>query len=331
MNFKKILIIGFGSIGRRHFKNIKSILPKCEIIILRSKKNSIKINGAKQVFSYNEALSMNPEIAFLCNPSSYHIESAEKILNSNIHIFFEKPLANSSKNIDNFLNKIKKKNIKTTIGYNLRYNDALIKTRKILNDKKYGKVLCASVEVGQFLPNWRPKKEYKFSVSAKKNLGGGALLELSHELDYLMWIFGNPLSVYATIKKVSQLEIDVEDLVLADIEMSNSNHTFPCTVHLDFLQHKKSRNCKIIFEHGVLYLNLINSSIEIYKNEKKIFSYNGSNDTNYTYINEVKDFFECIQKNTQPKVTLDQGIQTLKLIDDMMKSSKLEKRVFCAW
>lgn len=325
----KILIIGYGSIGKRHFSNLKFLYPNCEIIILRSKRNSTKIDGAKQIFSYEEALALKPQVAIICNPSSFHFDSAKKLSNNNIHLFFEKPISNSIETLNQNLVEINRQKIKATVGYNLRYNDALLEVKNILNSNEYGKILCASIEVGQYLPNWRPKNDYQNTVSARKSLGGGALLELSHELDYLQWFFGKPYSVSASIKKISPLDIDVEDLVLANIEMFDGDNTFPCTIHLDFLQHKKSRNCKIIFEQAVLYLDLTNNSINIYQNEDKIFNYQGSLDSNYTYISEIKAFFECIHNDKKPLISLEEGAQTLRLINDIQRSSELEKRVIC--
>jgi predicted dehydrogenase len=329
MKVKKILIVGFGSIGKRHFSNLKFLFPNREIIILRSKKNSNKINGAKQVFTYDEALSLRPQVAFICNPSSFHFESAKKLIKHNIHLFFEKPLSNSLENLDDNLIMINKQKIKATVGYNLRYNDSLIRAKEILKSERYGKILCSSIEVGQYLPNWRPKNDYKATVSSQKLLGGGALLELSHELDYLHWLFGKPYSVSATVQKVSQLDIDVEDLVLADFEIFSDNRSFPCRVHLDFLQHKKSRNCKIIFEDAVLYLDLITNSINVYQNEENILNYQGQLDNNQTYLNEIKVFMDCIQNDKIVPVSLEDGAKTLKLINDIQNSSKLRKRVLC--
>ena len=96
------------------------------------------------------------------------------------------------------------------IGYNLRFLSSLQKFKSILDDKIIGDVWSVRSEVGQFLPSWRPNSDYRKGVSAQYALGGGVLLELSHDIDYLRWIFGEVAWVQAVLAQQSDLEIDVE-------------------------------------------------------------------------------------------------------------------------
>jgi predicted dehydrogenase len=97
------------------------------------------------------------------------------------------------------------------VGYNLRFMKSLKKFREILKKNTIGKILSIRSEVGSYLPSWRPDSDYKKSVSAIKKLGGGVLLELSHDIDYLVWLFGNVKWVSSTIHRQSNLKIDTED------------------------------------------------------------------------------------------------------------------------
>ena len=140
-------------------------------------------------------------------------------------------------------------------GYNFRFLPSLIEFRKQLQAKKIGDIYLVRSEVGQYLPSWRPESDYKNGVSANKSLGGGVLLELSHEIDYLRWIFGPVNWVFSHISKKSDLDIDVEDSVdvimgFKGFDLSEGEATVSLT--MDFLRHDISRKCMVIGEKGTL-------------------------------------------------------------------------------
>ena len=101
---------------------------------------------------------------------------------------------------------------KIGVAYNLRYLPSAKKVKHIISERVLGRLTNVHIECGQYLPDWRPGTDYRLGVSAQKKLGGGALLELSHELDYLLWIFGSIRSVVAKLETTGTLDIDVDCL-----------------------------------------------------------------------------------------------------------------------
>lgn len=325
LKLNRVLIVGFGSIGQRHFSNIKKLYPHVEIGILRSSNNKKTITHENIFFDLESAIDFKPDVAFICNPATFHMDVALKLAKEKIHFFVEKPLSNNLNQINILKEIITKNNIKGMVGYNLRFNDSLLFFKKFIEKNNLGNILFVSSAVGQYLPSWRPSEEYKKTVSAQSILGGGALLELSHELDYLIWIFGEPTSVYGKILKVSQLEIDVEDLVLSNISFQNNSHQINCTLHLDFLQHNPQRKCKVLFEDGTIIWDGIKNTVELHKeNEVKIL-FESSRKKNDSYEQEIKKYIKCIIDNSTVPVSIEDGIKVIKLIEGIKLSSKLRK------
>jgi predicted dehydrogenase len=325
---KNILLVGYGSIGKRHLNNIKKILPDAKLIILRSEKKTKLIDGCEIVSTIKVALDYQPDAALICNPSSFHLDVALELAKAGIHLFIEKPLSNKLKEIKKFEDIVRRNKIKVMVGYNLRFTPSLIKFKSMLFDGSYGKALFISAEVGQYLPDWRPNVDYKSSVSANANLGGGALLELSHELDYLSWLFGEVEYVSGKIYKVSDLEIDVDDLVFAHIGLNHNNRRIPCSIRMDFLQHNPIRFCKVVFEKATLKWDAIKDRVIVISKDKEKIDFQGDMSINFTYENEIRHFVDSIEKDMPIPITLENGIGVLKIIEAIKVSSKTEMIVY---
>ena len=108
-----ILIVGYGSIGKRHFKNISKI-SNAKIVVLTKQKNLIELekNGICVVNSLKEALSHKPDVGFVTNETSFHVDTAIKLANNGMNLFLEKPLSHSMKNVNKLQKIIKKKKLK---------------------------------------------------------------------------------------------------------------------------------------------------------------------------------------------------------------------------
>ena len=225
-----ILIIGAGSIGQRHLRNIKKIKRKEEIILVE--KNYLtrkKISNKYSIISYsnlkNAVKNHNISSAFICTPSNNHLEHLNTLINYKCHIFIEKPLS------INF-SKIKKMQ-KNILGYrslimvacNLRFHPGVLKLKKYVDNNMIGKIYYARSQFSHYLPNWRTNKNYKKFYSSNSTEGGGIILDAIHEPDYLHWIFGKINSVSAFSSQVSELKLDVEDVAEYTLFHKNNVNT----------------------------------------------------------------------------------------------------------
>lgn len=319
----RILIVGQGSIGIRHAEISRKIFPNADIRILRHR-DSVEIsNYADSSLANKEEVKIfDPQIAVICNPSSFHIDIAIYLARYGVNLLIEKPLSNSLDRLDELIEITKKKNITVLVGYNLRYKESLIKFRDYINAKNIGKILSVHCEAGQFLPDWRPNTDYRKTVSAQKFLGGGVLLELSHEIDYLRWLFGEIEWVNGILSRQSNLEIDVEDY--ANLIMGLQNSTIIINLKLDFYRKDSTRTCIVHGEEGSLKWDAISGSVHqfnISKNEWEEIFKESNLDNNQTYLSEWKDFVNCIEQKKQPKITLEDGLKVMQIIEATRQSS----------
>lgn len=310
----KFLIVGCGSIGKRHLRNLLSLGYE-DVTIFDPQKAVIEdIRREFDLPSYDNlemALVKSPDAVILSNPTAHHIPSAIQAAQSGAHLLIEKPIAHSTDQVGDLIAEVKTRNLVAMIAYSLRFFDGINLMRDLLIDDVIGETLYVQAEVGQYLPDWRPEVDYRNVYSAKAKQGGGVVLDLSHELDYLVWLFGPVSSVSSQIGKVSNLEIDVEDT--ADMLMEHSSGVFS-SLHLDYLQRTPFRKCKIVGSDGTLLWDYFADSIEVYSIDRKEWqSYPYDGDRNAMYVKEIQHFIDCIKNNKKPLISLESGLQVLQI------------------
>tara|TARA_Y100001936_G_C15998417_1_gene626444 strand:- start:38 stop:1027 length:990 start_codon:yes stop_codon:yes gene_type:complete len=323
---KKILIVGFGSIGKRHLKNILNH-TSYEIIVLTKRKDNAGINNKRVEFFNNleDCLSQKPSVGFITNETAYHVETAIKLAKAGLDLFLEKPLSNSLKGIKTLQKIVKQKKLITQMGYNLRFHNCIKKTRKLLQDEKIGKIISIQAENGSYFPDWHPYENYRTSYAGKKTLGGGIILTQIHDIDYLYWFFNYPKFIFSTSGKFSNLDISAEDYCASIIKFPNN---ITVELHLDFFQGPEFRSFKIKGTNGVLSWNSLDNKIKFYNNRKKEWCiiYKSKNyQRNKMYVDELKHFLNCVKNRTKTINTLNDGIKTMNIALAMKKSSKQKK------
>jgi predicted dehydrogenase len=320
---KKILVVGSGSIAQRHLALAKSLVPDAEIKILSIHGKSA-IDSRFLISNKKDALDFNPSIAVIANPSSMHLSIAKPLAVSGVHMLIEKPISNDLSGVHEFINECKKSNSVLMVGYNLRFSDSLNYFKNEIEKNRIGLPLIVKSEVGSFLPKWRAEADYKNSVSAKRNLGGGVLLELSHEIDYLEWIFGSIQWVRATVMRQSSLMIDVEDSAVLTFGIENSsNANLIATLNMDFIRHDYVRNCVVVGELGSLKWDGIKQEVSAFEKDAKDWKvlFNSRKSIADTYMEEWKDFLHCIETGASPRVSGMDGLKTLQVIETIRLSA----------
>ena len=213
------------------------------------------------------------------------------------------------------------------MGYNLRFHECIIKIRKLLKQKKIGRIISIQAENGSYLPDWHPYEDYRIGYAGKKKLGGGIILTQIHDIDYLFWLFGNPKYIFSTLGKFSDLDISVEDYCASIIKFKNK---ITAEIHLDFFQGPEYRGCKIKGTNGIISWNSIDNEIKFYNNNKKkwevILKLNKF-ERNQMYIDEIKHFLKCVKNRKMTVNTLHDGIKTLNIALTMKKSAKNNRMV----
>ena len=324
----RVLVIGYGSIGKRHTNNLMK-LSKIELSICSKNKETIQLErkGVKIYTSINKALKKKFDVGFICNETNLHIETAIKLAKNNQHIFLEKPLSNSLKNISILFKLINKKKLITMIGCNMRFHEGIKLMKELLDKQEIGKIISASVENGSYMPSWHPNEDYRLSYASRKKLGGGVVLTQIHEIDYLYWFFGKVSEVFAITGKMSNLDIDVEDYCESLLKFKNN---VIVNLHLDYFQRPAKRTCKIIGTEGQILWNWENNHVQIYKNNNKKWitkKIDKKMDRNKMYIDELKYFLDCVNKNIIPMNSIIDAIEPQKISLAIKESAKKGQKI----
>jgi len=328
----RILIVGHGSVGKRHLRLARALLPDADIRVLRHQEYVSIPEHANGCFSRMEqAIDFAPQVAVVANPATYHMIATQQLAGAGVHLLVEKPLSALLDGIRPLLEVCRQQKIVLLTGYNLRFLPSLQRFRELLKANAIGRTLSVRCEAGQYLPSWRPDADYRQGVSARLELGGGALLELSHELDYLRWIFGEVDWVKATLTRQSNLEIDVEDTahLILGFAPADEGSQLIGTVNLDFVRHDTTRLCTAIGESGSLRWNGITGVVEQFdagaKQWREIFRYLHQRDD--SYMAEWQHFLDCIKQRKTPLITGEDGLKVLQIIDAARQASESGSKV----
>ena len=318
---QKIAVIGLGNITTRHRKNLKTIYPNA-VIYAMSASGRIPVDSISNadiiVNSISEIINHKPNMAIVASPATFHARHAVPLIEAGIPVLIEKPLAVEESDTLAIINAVNKYQVPVAVGYCLRYLPSSNYIKTLLEEKLIGKLYNVFVNTGQYLPDWRPDKDYHDSVSASRHLGGGALLELSHEIDYIQWLLGPLKSQYAILQSSEELSLDVEDVV--DILAINSEEVV-VSIHLDFLQRQAHRKCRFIGSKGSIEWDLLKNEIVLItkENNETLFS-EPEWDKNKMYLNMILDFESLILKKPNKCITLIEANNTVSLITEIKAS-----------
>jgi predicted dehydrogenase len=324
----RLLLVGHGSIGKRHLRIAREMLPHADIRILRHRQKYEEVENSNGCFSLlDDALAFKPQAVIISNPAPFHLPMAMAFANIGCHLLVEKPLADSLVGIAELKALVEKRRIILQLGYNLRFLPSLDEFRTRIASGLIGRVLSVRSEIGQFLPSWRPDADYRQTVTAQRDLGGGVLSELSHELDYLRWVFGDVVWVNASLHRQSSLDIDVEDtahLILGFSQRDNQN-AFIATLNMDFIRHDTTRTCIAIGDRGSIRWNGITGEIEelLAGSTAWCKTFHHAHQRDDSYRTQWKHFLACINSKSQPLVGIEDGVAVLEIIHAARQSSQL--------
>lgn len=276
----------------------------------------------QMVYSLDEALATHPTVAILASPAPCHVPTASALASAGVHILVEKPLSDSLDGVDALLADCRREGILLMVGYHLRFSPSLTVLHDAIANGAVGRLLSLRSEVGQYLPEWRPGTDYRDGVSARQDKGGGVILELSHELDYIRWLGGEIRSVIAETGKLGGLEIDVEDV--AEILVRFADGAIG-SVHLDMFQRSATRTCKVIGADGTMDWDVLSGRVRLLSAQNGRWtelcgpSNAGINDL---YIAELEHFIRCAVEGGEVPVDGLVGRRVLEIALAAKRSAK---------
>lgn len=249
---RRFAIIGCGSIGKRHIGNLLALqageVIGCDPQAERRRELEARF-GLACADSLEAVWEHRPSVAFVTVPTSLHLEVALQAAEHGCHLFIEKPLADRLEGTDRLLATIRDRGLVSLVGCNLRFHPGLATVKRLLEEGVVGRVTAARVECGQYLPDWHPAEDYRHGYSARRDQGGGVILDAIHELDYIRWLLGEVAAVACFAGRLSGLEIETEDSAAILLRFASGGIG---EVHLDYVQRAHRRTCQIIGEGGTI-------------------------------------------------------------------------------
>lgn len=311
----RFLMAGFGSIGRRHFRNLLS-LGERDILFLRSGKSTLsddELRGFVVEGDIHAALSHNPDAVIVSNPTALHLDMAIPAAEQGCSLLLEKPISHSLDRVDYLRRTVIQGGGAVLVGFQFRYHPGLIKAKQLIDDGVIGKILAVQVHWGEYLPGWHPWEDYRQGYAARHDLGGGVALTLSHPFDYLRWMVGEIAEVQGKAGKVSDLEIDVPDVADAILR-------FDCGavghVHLNFFERPTSHWVEIIGSEGKLAWDQVNGGVRWYPSQSEewlTYALPESFERNQLFLEEIAHFIDVAHGNAVPRCNLEDGVRALEI------------------
>ena len=310
--------------GRRHLDNLLQ-LGVHDILLYRTSQESLKEAPDLPVFTdLTEALASRPNLVLVSNPTAYHLQVALTAARAGCHLFIEKPLSHTWDGVEELVSIIRQRNLMTLVGFDLRFDPALCQVKDLIENGCIGRCLSIQAQVGEYLPDWHPWENYRQGVSGRAETGGGVILDLIHELDYVTWLLGPVTEIFCFAGKVSNLEIETEDTAVMSLKFNSGALG---SIHLDYLQRVPSRTCRIIGERGTIFWDYFAKKVACYspsKKEPREFEY-ATAQRNNRFLEEMRHLLACMEGRVRPKVDVVSGSRTLKLALAAKESAALGK------
>ncbi len=328
----RILVIGCGSIGTRHIRNLKSLgIAQIEAFDTSKEcaRNAADEFGIKIALDLEDALGRQPDAVLICVPNHLHLELAEQALNAGSHVFVEKPISHSIDNVTSFVDKAEQSGRIVLIGCNMRFHQPVCHIQRQLDENKIGRIQLIRMSYGNYLPNWRAT-DYRESYSSQSDMGGGIILDAIHELDLAAKWLGGVESVYCMADHIGDLDMNVEDS--AEILLLSPNRGIAET-HIDYLRPERVRTYEIIGSKGMITWtgrgkNPEHCIIQCYQRDTDSWeTYEFEADLNEMYVNEMLHFLACIRGEEQPSMDARHGMEILSLALAAKQSADLHHEV----
>lgn len=291
----RIYVVGLGSAGCRHLANARALGHEAQ--------------GGR----LSDAESFSPDAMVVASPTGVHLEALRWAIDGRVHALVEKPLAASSAGVADALSAADDAGILVAVGYNLRFHPAVETIAQAIRAGRIGRLLSVRAEVGQYLVDWHPGEDYRASYAARASLGGGALLTLSHELDYVRWIAGEVEEVHGVAAHVSSLDVDVDDV--AELVCRHEGGAVT-SIHMDMVDRSYNRRSRWIGEEGTVTWEW-GRPVTLLPAHETLWA--GTEDAlDESYRAELRDFVEAAAGGRAPRCPGWDGLRTLELCESVL-------------
>lgn len=316
------LVIGLGSIGQRHARNLKQ-LGAPRVLALRTHLGMRAAPDNLDVESFDRldnALAQSPDIAVVCNPTRWHVETARALVEADLHVLIEKPLSNSMSGVKELIHAAEERARILAVAQTLRFYPYVQTARAWLREGRLGAVRYIRAAVGQHPPAWFPAQDYRASYAVRRELGGGATLTFIHEIDLVLYLMGMPQTITARAAHLSSIQTDADDIseiIFGYPELFGS-------VHIDYVQKSpmRSRYLQIVGEDAALWLDFAKHTLELYGAEGQYEIHALENfDPNQIHLDLLGNFMDAVKGRVQVEADGQAGARAVRVALAAFESS----------
>ena len=326
----RLAIVGCGSIGSRHARNLRLLgapdVALCDLDRERAVQLAAGIGADVATDDLNALLlDYRPQAVLVCTPPASHLDVVTRAAEAGAHVFCEKPLAPDLAGVDDCLALLEGRGRFLMMGMCYRFHAGLRRLQQRIAGGTVGRLLAAQLWSGQYLPDWHPWADYRTEYSAQRALGGGVLLDSIHSFDTLRWTLGEPVEVMGMLGKVSDLEIDTEDVAAAILRLESGALV---EVHVDYLQRHRQSRCEVIGSDGTLLWEAGSPVLRWRRAGEEAWSEERIDaDVNDMYLAELAELIDCVTTGRRPALDGAEGRATLALAAAVRESAETGRRV----
>jgi predicted dehydrogenase len=324
---KHILVVGTGSAGKRHAKNLHTL--GCAVSCMDPRRDRLDEISAEEITLESVFTSLEDAFAaaktfdavVVASPPSFHVEQSIYALQRNVPVLLEKPVSADLSSALKLQAAIQDTGIPLLLGYTWRWWPPLLKVKQLLERQVVGELKFVKFTMAAHLADWHPWERYQDFFMASRTLGGGAILDESHWLDLMLWFFGMPEKLFAKVEKISGLEIETDDNVDMLVFYENGMRV---SLHLDLYARPHEKSIQFVGENGTLIWepNLIKIGKEMDPDwELEEFNY----DRNDMFVGVAEEFLKILAGEGMQTCNIDDGIRVLALIEAARQSNSSEK------
>ena len=314
---ERVAVLGFGSSGQRFASLISQRLPGSELLVYSSQTLAgVPFNTTAKLADIK---NYGPTIAVICGVASERLRMAKSLPDKVRGVLVEKPFARTYHEGLQLKDELDRRGATVQVGYNLRFSPSLREFKGKVESRAMGRVLTIQAETGQYLPEWRDGRDYRTTASARQELGGGVLRELSHEIDFLRWIFGDITWVSSWLGKQSDMEIDVEDTAFLTFgfAVGGVEPSVVGQLNLDFVRRDRTRSVTAVCSEGTLRWDGAAGVVKQWSRDDsrwRVASAEGPSDLT-TYERQWDSFYTSAMHASPPQVTMSDGLAVLSIIE----------------
>ena len=313
----KILVVGGGSIGKRHLTNVAPMVDGNVLLVEPDDERRSLVADEAGVSAYaslEAGLDQEPDIALVATPNNLHVSNAITAAERGCHLFIEKPLSHDEEGLDELSRIVDERYLVTMIGCNMRFHPGPARVKKLIDENAVGTLRFLRVHTGSYLPGWRPWQDYRKSYSANRSMGGGVLLDCIHEIDLTRWYAGEVGSVNCTADRIGPLEIDTEDYAEISFQHTGGARS---QIHLDYISRTYERGCSVHGDLGTIHWDFGEQRVRHYDAEADrwaTYEQPAEWDVNRMYVAEMQYFLACVEAGVRTTLPVDDAARLMRVV-----------------